>query len=168
MACYQPDNRYEYLIALGSNLSPRQKHLESAIELLGNIGEVCSVSSTYQTSPIGPADKAFLNSALILKYSGAPQSLLESLHKIESLLGRKRGIVWGNRTIDLDIIAARVKEQYIEISTQSLTIPHAHACERDFVLVPAVEIADDWEIDATPLVIHLKRCHMKSITSKYY
>jgi 2-amino-4-hydroxy-6-hydroxymethyldihydropteridine diphosphokinase len=58
--------------------------------------------------------------------------LLERALAIEQALHRVRGERWDARTIDVDIVA------YDELISQdaALTIPHARAHERAFVLVP--------------------------------
>ena len=58
-------------------------------------------------------------------------------------MGRVRDQVWGPRLIDIDIIAYERLEQH----SDTLALPHPHAHERDFVLVPLREISPktaDW------------------------
>lgn len=58
--------------------------------------------------------------------------LLRYLQDIEDRHGRVRRERWGDRTLDLDLIA------YADIScdTPNLTLPHPRAAERGFVLEP--------------------------------
>jgi 2-amino-4-hydroxy-6-hydroxymethyldihydropteridine diphosphokinase len=62
---------------------------------------------------------------------------LDELHTIEQAGHRQRLVHWGPRTIDLDIIFWGDRQ----INTATLTIPHAQAAKRNFVLLPTAEIA---------------------------
>ena len=66
-----------------------------------------------------------------------PEELLDELHTIEQAGHRQRLVHWGPRTIDLDIIFWGDRQ----INTATLTIPHAQAAKRNFVLLPTAEIA---------------------------
>src|SRR5579859_3402402 len=131
-------------IALGANIpssagSPRET-LEAALLRLGELGQVSSRSSLYETAPVGYANQpAFLNAAAALQTTLDPESLLDRLLAIERSFGRDRshGIPNGPRTLDLDILlyGGRV------LSTPALQIPHPRMTERAFVLVPLAEIA---------------------------
>ena len=64
------------------------------------------------------------------------EELLLKLLLIELNLGRKRDIVWGPRTLDLDLIWFDNQK----IDSEKLTLPHPRAHERCFVLKPWFEI----------------------------
>jgi 2-amino-4-hydroxy-6-hydroxymethyldihydropteridine diphosphokinase len=72
-----------------------------------------------------------------------PRKLLGFLKALEAELGRTpethKEDRWGPRVIDLDIVfyGDRVIEE------EGLIIPHPHAIERGFVMVPLEEIAPD-------------------------
>ena len=66
-----------------------------------------------------------------------PEELLELLNQIEAEAGRERNIHWGPRTLDLDILFY----DDCVIDTPSLTIPHIDMQNRDFVLIPMVQLA---------------------------
>jgi len=127
-------------LSLGSNIGNRLRNLEEAVRILDqneNI-EVVSVSSIYETDPVGYVDQEmFLNIAVQLNTSLSPIGLLETCQKIEQELGRKRIIKWGPRTIDLDILLYN----HENIESEKLTIPHPRLEERAFVLIPLIEIA---------------------------
>jgi 2-amino-4-hydroxy-6-hydroxymethyldihydropteridine diphosphokinase len=59
--------------------------------------------------------------------------------KVELELGRKREIVWGPRTIDLDILLYNQEN----IKSEKLIIPHPRMLERNFVMMPLSEIIPD-------------------------
>ena len=71
-----------------------------------------------------------------------PEELLDECQKIESLLGRKRSqeAIYTDRTVDIDIIFY----DNIVLNTPRLTIPHKHFHKRGFMLVPMLEIAEDF------------------------
>ena len=129
-------------VALGSNLGDREAYLWQALGLLAAHPslQVQKVSSFYETEPVGYLDQGmFLNAVAQLETDRTPQELLKILQAIENRLGRQRGIRWGPRTIDLDLLL--YGNQTIE--EPELIIPHPRMLERDFVLVPLAEIAPD-------------------------
>jgi len=65
--------------------------------------------------------------------------LLAYLHAIEARHGRERRERWGDRTLDLDLIA------YGDVTSADprLTLPHPRAAERDFVLAPWLAVDPD-------------------------
>ena len=64
------------------------------------------------------------------------------MQQIELEAGRERGVRWGPRTLDLDLLLYGTRI----VREAGLTVPHARMLERAFVLVPLVEIAPDVEI----------------------
>lgn len=69
-----------------------------------------------------------------------PKALLQRLLGIERAQGRRRdGQRWGARVIDLDVLHVVGQSCQDEV----LTLPHPHAIERAFVMVPWAEIAPD-------------------------
>lgn len=129
-----------YAVALGSNQGERLDNLIAAVEAMRQFSAVEAVSSLYETEPVGgPEQDPFLNAVVMLDCPLAPLDLLDRLQKIELDQGRTRTVKWGPRTLDLDIVAA----DGLGHSDDRLTIPHALAGERAFVLVPLVEIWPD-------------------------
>ena len=88
--------------------------------------------------PDGPDAEApaYLNAVALVTTRLAPSVLLAFLQAIETRHGRDRRERWGDRTLDLDLIA------YGDVisSDDVLILPHPRAAERDFVLVPWLEI----------------------------
>ncbi len=151
-------------VALGSNMGDRLAFLRSALTALHGAEQVelISVSDAYETEPQGYTDQAhFLNAACSVHTSLPPQTLLELLQQIENDHQRQRHIHWGPRTLDLDLLLYGEQKW----DTHSLTLPHPHICQRDFVLVPLCQIAPQLlhpqsgrpftsylrELDASPL-----------------
>ena len=67
------------------------------------------------------------------------QELLEEVKSIEVKIGRTKREHWGPREIDLDILL--YGDQFIDLP--NLQIPHRHIEDRQFVLIPLLEIAPD-------------------------
>ncbi|GAB2564490.1 2-amino-4-hydroxy-6-hydroxymethyldihydropteridine diphosphokinase [Gracilibacillus alcaliphilus] len=127
-------------IALGSNIAPRLDFLTQAIELLQQQEtiNITKQSSIYETEPVGLVEQdPFLNMVISLETELKPEELLDTCQQIEQLLGRKRDIRWGPRTIDLDILL--YNQTYIE--SDRLLIPHPRLHERAFVLIPLAEVS---------------------------
>ncbi|MFS0784172.1 2-amino-4-hydroxy-6-hydroxymethyldihydropteridine diphosphokinase [Bacillus sp. 1P06AnD] len=126
-------------LSLGSNLDDRLTYLREAVELLQKDGEIAvdSVSSLYETDPVGYTDQGnFLNIVVKLYTDYTAEDLLAVCMDIEQQLGRKRVIRWGPRTIDLDILLYNQDN----IDSDDLSVPHPRMHERAFVLIPLLEI----------------------------
>lgn len=127
-------------LGLGSNMGNRWANLDNALEILSHRLQVTTVSSIYETDPVGNVEQPrFLNLACHVLTRLAPLALLALAKGIESQQGRVPGKVNAPRPIDIDILF--YGDQVIE--TPELTIPHPRLAERAFVLVPLAEIAPD-------------------------
>lgn len=123
-------------------MGDRLANLKLAVEQIQLMcGKVLRTSSIYETAAWGKTDQAaFLNQALLLE---TPLSAAECMHlflAIEKQMGRIRNEPLGPRTIDIDILY--FNEEIIE--KPDLVIPHPRLAERNFVLMPLVEIAPDF------------------------
>ena len=128
-------------LGLGSNLGDRRAHLRRALELLGAEGDVVAVSPLYETEPVGgPADQgAYLNVVVELATAASPRQLLERCAQLERDAERVRGVRYGPRTLDADVLlvgTARVDEP-------DLIVPHPRLYERRFVLAPLADLAPE-------------------------
>lgn len=129
-------------LGLGANIGDPVSQLEQAIVELAANPQIAlkARSSIITTAPWGKTDQPeFCNMVIAIETSLAPEPLLETCLAIEARMGRQRRERWGPRLIDIDIIAYEREE----FESSVLTIPHRHAHERDFVLVPLREIAFD-------------------------
>ncbi|MBK0624657.1 2-amino-4-hydroxy-6-hydroxymethyldihydropteridine diphosphokinase [Klebsiella aerogenes] len=128
-------------IAIGSNLASPLEQVNAAIRALADIPDsrVVSVSSLYRTPPLGPQDQPdYLNAAVALETSLAPEALLDHTQRIELQQGRVRKAErWGPRTLDLDIMLFGDAI----INSERLTMPHYDMKNRGFMLWPLFEIA---------------------------
>jgi len=132
----------DVIIALGSNLGERLEMLRRAAEFLQELStEPISVSSAYETDPVGASTKTYLNAVARVSTSLRPGELLRRLKDWEVAQGRDPDAGrWTDRLIDLDIIA--YGRAYLEEA--ELVIPHPECMKRRFVMEPLSEIAPDW------------------------
>lgn len=130
------------ILHLGTNQGARSTNLERAIQSIQDkIGKVTTQSSVYETAAWGKTDQSdFLNQTIIVETELNPTELLATIHQIEGELGRVRIEKWGPRVIDIDILFFEDKI----IEKPQLTIPHPHLQNRNFVLIPTMEIAGDF------------------------
>lgn len=139
----QESNSHIAYLSLGSNLGDRHATMQSAILLLGKqAGTVDRVSSAIETEPWGfKSANKFLNMCVRIITTLSPEQLLAITKDIEQQLGRTTKSVNGqyhDRPIDIDILTY----DDLHINTPSLTLPHPHMHERDFVMIPLREILD--------------------------
>ena len=127
-------------IGLGSNTGDRRAYLRLAMAELRSMLdiEVRATSRVYETEPVGKKDQPeFLNAVVEVRTELAPLQLLQRLKEIEGRIGRTTTERWGPREIDLDLLFAGD----LVLTGPTLTVPHAEAAKRKFVLVPLAEIA---------------------------
>lgn len=127
-------------IGIGSNVGDGAANCRKAIELLSEAGRIVGVSSLYHTEPVGRHEQDdFINAVAALETDRSPGELQKACQAIEDRLGRQRGVRWGPRTADLDILL------YGDLVSgqPELTIPHPRMALRKFVLAPLAEIAPD-------------------------
>lgn len=138
---------FEYLVGVGSNLDDRHGWIERALKELEDASVAILKRSTWiESEPIGAADKAFINGAVVCRSHLDPQEFMALLLKTEQKLGRVREVRWGNRNIDLDLLLAKDSDGHeITVHSDQLILPHPRMWERDFVMTPAREI---WEFPA--------------------
>ena len=127
---------HEVVIGLGSNIDP-EANLEQAVLELKSRFKVSKWSQWTRSKPIGIQDQPdFYNAVISLHTSMAPEKLLSALLATETKMGRKRLRHWGERCIDLDLLAY----DRFEITSTDLVLPHPRAHERRFVLDPMIEL----------------------------
>ena len=132
--------RVRVAIGLGSNLGDRRKHLDEAVLELAELGDVSSVSSFYETAPIGgPEQGDYLNAVALVETDAAPRRVLELLLAVEYGHDRQRKERNGPRTLDLDLLLYGDRV----INEPGLSVPHQHMTERRFVLEPLAEVWPD-------------------------
>lgn len=127
-------------LALGSNVGVRQEFLFLAKEELKKLGKLLRISSIYETQPLGNSENWFLNQVVLLETDLTPKKLLVALKALEKKLGRVLREKWSEREIDLDILFYDAEI----VDSPELQIPHTEISQRNFVLIPMVEIAPDF------------------------
>jgi 2-amino-4-hydroxy-6-hydroxymethyldihydropteridine diphosphokinase len=129
------------VVGLGSNLGDREGQLLGAIARIDRTPgcHVTAVSRVYESDAVGPPQPRFLNGAVRVDTSLAPERLLDALLEIERALGRVRRERWGPRPIDLDILWIASGP----IATGRLVVPHPHLAERAFAMAPLLDVAPD-------------------------
>ena len=138
------------LLGLGGNLNspefgPPVRVLGTALEQLQHAGvRLCLRSPWYRSAPVPASDQPwFINGVVRVHTALAPQALLALLHRIEMRLGRRRGIRWAARIIDLDLLA--YGDRIIAGNGENgLILPHPRLHERAFVLAPLADVAPAW------------------------
>jgi 2-amino-4-hydroxy-6-hydroxymethyldihydropteridine diphosphokinase len=128
-------------VSLGSNVGDRAEYLRAAREALSALPatRVVAASRIYETAPQDLENQgAFFNQVACLETGLQPLDLLYECQRIEREHGRVRGLRFGPRTLDIDILLF----QDAESDDPELTLPHPRMVKRAFVLVP---LADVWE-----------------------
>ena len=129
-------------VAFGANLGEPVETLRAAAVALGRRPgvELVAGSPVYRTRPIGPPGQPdYANAVARVETTHEPEALLDVLHAVEAEFGRVRGVRWGPRTLDLDLIWYDGEER----TDERLTLPHPRAHEREFVLRPLVDLDPD-------------------------
>ena len=95
------------------------------------------ISSLYKSSPFGYTDQPpFINAAVQIKTESPPLELLSQLQIIEKKLGKKVIHKNGPRIIDIDLLVY----QEFTLELENLTLPHPGILNRDFVLLPMLDL----------------------------
>ncbi|MCC8180855.1 MAG: 2-amino-4-hydroxy-6-hydroxymethyldihydropteridine diphosphokinase [Planctomycetes bacterium] len=134
-------------IGLGSNLGDRRKNIADALGMIATIDltTLIRAAGIYETEPVGgpSGQDMYCNTVCQVRTGLEPLPFLHALQRIEIELGRDRSPDaprWGPRTIDLDILFW----DDMLMETPELTIPHPRAAEREFVLVPMLDVAAEF------------------------
>jgi 2-amino-4-hydroxy-6-hydroxymethyldihydropteridine diphosphokinase len=160
------NSRIHALIVLGSNLSspsgdPTATIRQAISEVATQLDADAVQSPLYGTPafPVG-AGPDFVNAAIRVSTDLPAQNVLAVLHRIEAEAARTRTLRWGQRTLDLDLIALGNQvcpdlptyTHWYELAPDlqaktvpdQLILPHPRMQDRSFVLVPLADVAPDW------------------------
>ena len=132
-------------VALGSNLGDRLGHLREARTRLLSLHDgsgpfLCS--KIYETTPVDcpHGSQPFFNAAIELSTTAPPLDLLADLLRIEIESGRpKIHEFHGPRSLDLDLLYYG----NLQVSLDTLTLPHSGISSRIFVLKPLADICPE-------------------------
>lgn len=131
-------------LALGSNLGDPVEQLVKARAAIDAIPGVAIVraSALYQ-SPAWGSDEPqadYVNAVIAVETQFSAHELWLATSRIEAAHGRVRnGVRNAARRLDIDLLLYGATA----IHTADLTLPHPRMHQRDFVLMPLVEIAPD-------------------------
>lgn len=142
-------------IGLGGNIAnelgtPRE-HIANAIRAFKTSPDFANVtaSSLYQSKAFGVTDQPdFFNAVLKADTNLAPLALLDFCQSLESAAKRERLRHWGERSLDVDVLLYGDDT----IANERLTVPHVGLFERNFVLIPLLEINQDLVVSGQQLV----------------
>ncbi|MEM7519926.1 MAG: 2-amino-4-hydroxy-6-hydroxymethyldihydropteridine diphosphokinase [Pseudomonadota bacterium] len=154
------------ILALGSNLASSAgappDTLRASLAELANRGAAIRAVSAYYSTPAFPAGNGpdFVNAAAVIRADWSPQKALAHFHAVEAQFARTRDERWGQRTLDIDLIAAgavvlpdeatHAHWRTLDLAAQmrrvpdDLILPHPRLQDRAFVLVPLAQIAPNW------------------------
>merc|ERR1712093_972827 len=107
-------------------------------------------SPLFETDPLGGPENQpnFINTVLvvngeqfssIIPNESAAINLMKRFLDLEKIAGREREnktIFWGPRSLDIDFISWGG----LQVNTETLILPHPRLSERNFVLIPLIEI----------------------------
>lgn len=129
-------------ILLGANLGDPLKQLESARKAIAlRLGDIIDASGIYESEAWGVTDQpVFLNQVLLVASELTAEEILNEALQIEQDLGRVRLQKWGSRVIDIDLLY--FNEEIINL--ENLQIPHPYIAERNFTLLPLVELSPQY------------------------
>jgi 2-amino-4-hydroxy-6-hydroxymethyldihydropteridine diphosphokinase len=167
---------FPVLIALGANLpvgrQPPAETLRKALAALPRHGLAVVRASRLFATPCFPAGAGpdYVNAAAEISAPGmGPREVLAALHAVEARFRRVRGVRWGMRTLDLDLLAvgdavlpdpatAAVWRdlppgRQVGETPDRLILPHPRLQDRAFVLVPLMDVAPDWRHPALGLSV---------------
>jgi 2-amino-4-hydroxy-6-hydroxymethyldihydropteridine diphosphokinase len=128
------------LIGLGASLGDRRASLALAVRLLDlqPHTRVLRCSRIYRTPPWGGvAGNPFLNAAVLLRSSLTPHDLLGTCQAIERRVGRRPGLRWGDRVLDLDLLWI----EGLVLDSDEVALPHPRIAERSFVVRPIEDVS---------------------------
>ena len=136
-------NRTRCVVAFGGNLGNMDETFRAAVADLEKNGLMIEkVSSVITTAPVGCEDGApdFRYGVLTGVWGGTAPELLAVCQALEEKYGRPNDHAKSvSRTLDLDLILFGDEKW----DTETLTLPHPRAKERDFVCIPLAEIAPE-------------------------
>lgn len=128
------------LLSLGSNIGDSVMNIRKAVELLAANDVLRDIewSGWYRTEPVGYTQQPhFVNVVVKATTMVSAEGLIAHCKNVETHVGRSQRERWRQREIDIDVVL------YGDSIYQSehITIPHPRMHERNFVLVPACDVA---------------------------
>ena len=145
-----------YAIGIGSNrchgrFGRPAEVVAAAIARLDAEHMLFDASSIMINPASGTRGRDFANAVAVIESALEPPALLATLKEIEREFGRRPGKRWGDRILDLDILAwsgGRYRER-------GLNIPHSRLAERPFAIGLLAQIMPNWRLVGALSARHL-------------
>jgi 2-amino-4-hydroxy-6-hydroxymethyldihydropteridine diphosphokinase len=134
------------ILGLGANLGLAQDTLLWAIRALEKALDGIRIAPLYRSPAVSPWPQPdFLNTVVSGGTRLAPHALLAVGKRLEWLAGRRPGVRFGPRPLDVDLLLY----QGYSSTRPELTVPHPRLLERAFVLAPLADLHPDLQIPGT-------------------
>lgn len=121
----------------------RLENIKTAIELIHqNIGPISEKSAVYESIAQGyKSENDYLNAVVVCQTEKLPEEVFQETQRIEIALGRKKTkLEYEDRPIDIDILIYDSLD--FKHSSTRLIIPHARMLQRNFVIIPLLDVGD--------------------------
>ena len=128
-------------LGLGSNLGKKVDNIQMVIDFFCNDRQFSDIkiSSLYETVPYGEIEQDnFINAVIAFSTEISLDDLFIMTKDLEKQIGRLKRKTWGPREIDIDILLFGD----LVVKNDHLSIPHEDLLNRDFVIVPLMEVND--------------------------
>lgn len=135
------------LLALGSNLGPRELHLDRAWTRLEQLGlAVLASGPRWNTRPLAaPPQPDFLNQVLLVAGPADAEGWLRLVQEVEG--PRSRAVPRGPRALDVDVVAV----EGLASSDPRILLPHPELAARPYLVLGGSLLAPDWRpLDGGP------------------
>jgi 2-amino-4-hydroxy-6-hydroxymethyldihydropteridine diphosphokinase len=150
----------EAYLGLGTNLGDRAANLHAAIRGIARVGRIDGISDVYESAPWGHADQPdFWNLALRVHTALSARELMLELQSLEKEVGRTPTFRMGPRIIDIDIL---LYGQDV-IDDAELRVPHHGILERQFVLMPLLDLEPAMQVNGILLSTLVTACGIRRI-----
>ena len=132
----------DVVVGLGSSLGARRRFVRLGVAALAADPrcQVVVASPLYASPPVGAARCFFINAAARVRWRGDATSLMAACLAIEARAGRRRGVRFGDRTLDLDLLWSPGLTLDIP-GPPRVILPHPRLVERRFALLPLLDVA---------------------------
>jgi len=143
--------RRRAVLALGSNLGPRDRWLDQGTATLAaEGGQVLQATPRWNTRPVGgPPQPDYLNQLLLLEGGLDARGWLRVAQLAESRAGRKRSVPKGPRRLDVDVILVEAEE----VDAPDLVVPHWALLERAYLLAGTACLVPLWVVGRERLAV---------------
>jgi 2-amino-4-hydroxy-6-hydroxymethyldihydropteridine diphosphokinase len=175
------------LLALGSN-APRVhasgiEVMKCALNLMKTRGlRPLAISNFYVSEPLGAVRQPdYVNAVVAVECADPVGIIMRKIKRIERDMGRRAGVRWGPRVLDIDILSHR--SQYATGQSLGwvdkrgratvwrrgqLALPHPESHKRSFVLRPLCDISPHWHhpvlnLSARQMLHRLPPCHQSKL-----